>query len=71
MKIGGFGAGRDEGKGIPHIRNKQKQGAQTVLDVFGEQYLGWLSTGSESGSNAPLISVEHAFYLGGSKELFF
>lgn len=35
--MGGSWAGRDEGKGIPHIRNKQKQGAQKVLDVFGER----------------------------------
>ena len=37
LKVGGFGAGRDDGKNILHVRNEQKQGARKVLDVFGEQ----------------------------------
>lgn len=35
MKVGKFLAGRDGGKDIPDIRNKERQGAKKVLDVFG------------------------------------
>ena len=36
MKVGEFLAVRGREKDIPDIRNKRRQGARKVLDVFGE-----------------------------------
>ena len=45
MKVGKFLAGRDRGKDITDIRNKEKQGTRKVLNVFGESWdicAGWM-----------------------------
>lgn len=36
MKVGEYLVGEDRGKTISDIRNKRRQGARKVLDIFGE-----------------------------------
>lgn len=43
MKVGEYLVGEDRGKAISDIRNKRRQGARKVPDVFGNMsHLGWL-----------------------------